>query len=87
MITAPPNTYIFLYNYSRSNIVFKNQIISTVLFTVSLVSVLFLATIPVATPSLKTGMLTHPPAQLCLMLTELLNHDTAMQTLEFGRGK
>ncbi|SKC31371.1 hypothetical protein [Photobacterium piscicola] len=66
---------------------FKNQIISTVLFTVSLVSVLFLATIPVATPSLKTGMLTHPPAQLCLILTELLNHDTVIQTLEFGRGK
>ncbi|WP_297476701.1 hypothetical protein [uncultured Photobacterium sp.] len=66
---------------------FKNQIISTILFTVSLVSVLFLATIPVAAQSLKTGMLTHPPAQLCLMLTELLNHDTAIQILEFGRGK
>ena len=66
---------------------FKNQIISTILFTVSLVSVLFLATIPVGTQSLKTGVLTHPPAQLCLTLTELLTHDTAMQTLEFVRGK
>lgn len=66
---------------------FKNQMISTILFTASLVSLLFLATIPIATPSLKTGVLIHPPAQLCLMLTELLNHNTVVQTLEFGRGK
>ncbi|MEC6798525.1 hypothetical protein VXS03_15830 [Photobacterium sp. S4TG1] len=62
---------------------FKNQLISTILFTLSLISVLLLATIPVAAQSLKTGVLTHPPAQLCLILAELFNHDSIMQTLAF----
>ncbi|WP_394167489.1 hypothetical protein [Photobacterium piscicola] len=62
---------------------FKNQLISTILFTLSLISVLLLATIPVAAQSLKTGVLTHPPAQLRLILVELFNHDSIMQTLAF----
>lgn len=57
---------------------FKNQTFSTFVFTILLVSTLFLATFPVTAQSLTTGWLTHPdhpPAQVRLMLTGEVDHE------------
>ena len=57
---------------------FKNQNFSTFVFTILLVSTLFLATFPVTAQSLTTGWLTHPdhpPAQVRLMLTGEVDHE------------